>query len=122
MACRPPKRFRQLSRMDASVSTSFIDDLEYALAGLAADKEAVCHRSALDVIRLCADGKARAACFRMNGVLLRVLTALDAATAPVEAEYALALSGILSTLSADSVLVDDDEREVRSVEGLCRSL
>ena len=106
---KPPKRFRQLSRMDASVSTSFVDDLEYACSGMAAEKEQVRYQSALDVIRLCSDSKARATCFRMHGVLARVLTALGVVAAPTDAAYALALSGILSTLSADGLLLDDDD-------------
>lgn len=94
----------RLARQDHSALSLHLDDMEYALEGLSAPRSspAVLHRSALELLSLCAERKQRALLLRASGVAHRLVTTLDGVHSS-EPLVHLSLSAVLSLLPADAI-------------------
>ena len=124
---KKPSPFKRsgLGRQDTATSVSVIDDLEYALDGMVSSTSSVRQSSALEVVRLCTNAKARTAAFRTHGVLHRVIASVVKAADPHMRDdpvYALALTGLLNMLAHDRLILEEEDLVQHLVPRVLRHL
>lgn len=94
----------RLGRQDLGIACSLMDDLQYALDGLASASLPVRRRSAVKVLDICLDPKAAAARITLSAAL--VVSAIREVRSR-DALLSLAFAAVLRTIALDEICSDD---------------
>eukprot|EP00964_Phaeocystis_antarctica_P054870 scaffold32268_cov58-Phaeocystis_antarctica.AAC.6 len=94
----------RLGRQDLGIACSLMDDLQYALDGLASASLPVQRRSAVKVLDICLDPKAAAARITLSAAL--VVSAIREVRSR-DALLSLAFAAVLRTIALDEICSDD---------------
>ena len=94
----------RLGRQDLGIACSLMDDLQYALDGLASASVPVRRRSAVKVLDICLDPKAAAARITLSAAL--VVSAIREVRSR-DALLSLAFAAVLRTIALDEICSDD---------------
>jgi hypothetical protein len=94
----------RLGRQDLGIACSLMDDLQYALDGLASASLPVRRRSAVKVLAICLDPKAAAARITLSAAL--VVSAIREVRSS-DALLSLAFAAVLRTIALDEICSDD---------------
>ena len=107
----PSAPMSRVAREDFGAVSSLLDDLEYALEGLASKRAtvAVLRRSAAESLAICSDRRQRTTLFRQDGTLVRLLLSLSSVTS-ADAQLSLMLAAMLNHVARAEQLADVDPR------------